>query len=272
MISFLSAYRALDDSRHRAEFYRMWRAGQSAGLTIPHALEVMGPRESPPSEAARRWLLDGTTKGRGVADLVRAGGARFEQFERSLLTLGEETGSLDDALRLLADFYTKKHTLMLWVQKQMAYPFFTTLMACFIAPLQLLFFGSARAYVLAAGSGVCALFVAGGALVNAAARYYGNKPPLARARFARGLATAIQAGLPLARSVRLAADASSNDAIRAYVGAYSERTLGERPVAESLAQCPHMSPDLLAVIETAERTGDFSVLSRFADLYEDGFR
>jgi len=272
MSTFISAFRALDDGRHRAEFYRMWRAGQSAGLTLPHTFETMGPREAPHAEAARRWLLEGTTKGRGITDLVRTGGARFEQFERSLLTLGEESGSLDGALRLLADFYTKKHKLMLWVKKQMAYPFFTALFAAVIWPLQILLFGDPRVYALLAGGSVAAILLAGGSIVGATARYFGNKPRLARARFARSLATAIEAGLPLARSLRLAADASSNDAIRAYVGKFSERQLMERPVSETMARCPHMMPDLLAVIETAERTGDYTVLARFADLYEDGFK
>lgn len=225
MPSFLAAYRALDDGRHRAEFYRLWRAGQSAGFPLPQTFTTMGPRDAPPVEAERAWLLAGAAKGRGIADLVRAGGERFEQIERSLLILGEESGTLDDSLRLLAEYYTKKHTLMLWVKKQMAYPFFTTLMACFIAPLKVLFFGSVRTYVLLAGGGVSALVLSGGAIVGAAARYYGNKPPLARARFAR-----------------------------------------------ARAPCPHMTSDLLAVLDTAERTGDYGVLTRLADLYEDGFR
>jgi type II secretory pathway component PulF len=250
----------------------MWCAGQSAGLTIAHTLETMGPRELPNVESARRWLLDGVTRGRSIADLVKAGGSRFESFETSLLTLGEETGTLEQSLRLLAEFYSRKHRLMLWVKKQMAYPFFSAFFACFIAPLQLLVMGYAGAYLVIAGGSLVALFSAGGSIIVGVSKFFGNKPRLVRARFIRSLATAIEAGLPLPRSVRLAADASANDEIRTYIRGFSERQLMERPIADTLARCPLMMPDMLAIIETAERTGDFGILSRFADLYEDGFR
>ena len=121
MASTLAAWRTLDDSRDRAEFYRMWRAGYAAAFTHPKSFETMGPREAPTVEAVRQWLLEGTRRGRDVAELVTAGGGRFEDFERALIPLGEESGNLDNILRILADFYMKKHKLMLWVKKKMAY-------------------------------------------------------------------------------------------------------------------------------------------------------
>lgn len=272
MTGAIAAMRALDDGRHRAEFYRMWRTGFSAGFTHPKSFEVMGPRQSALTEEARHWLLDGTKRGRGVIETVRAGGKRFEEFERALLSLGEESGRLDDALRLLGDFYTRKHRLTLWVKKQMAYPFFTAFFACFIAPFPLLFFGHGVAYLVAVATGVGALLFWSGSIVAAVSASYGRKPRLARARMARALATAIEAGLPLPRAVRLAADASANGEIRTFVQRYSEQKLATRSVGESLAGCPHLTPDFIAILATAETTGDFSPLARLAELYEDGFR
>jgi type II secretory pathway component PulF len=264
--------RVLDDGRHRAEFYRMWRAGYSAGFTHPKSLETMGVRESPLSEDVRQWLLQATNRGRGVTEAVRAGGKRFEEFERALLSLGEESGNLDDALRLLGDFYMKKHQLMLWVKKQMAYPMFTALAACFIAPFPLLFFGHVTAYIVAAfGAATLLLFSAGGIVAGVAASY-GRKPPLARARMARALATAIEAGLPLPRAIRLSADASANPEIKAHVMGFSEVQLARGSISQTLKGCPHLTPDFMAIIDTAERTGDFSVVAKIAALYEDGFR
>lgn len=205
MPTAIAALRALDDGRHRAELYRMWASGHNAGLTHPAILETMGPRGSPPTEDIRKWLLEGTREGRGLSDLVRTGGARFEAFERSLLTLGDEAGRLDEVLRQLGDFYTRKHQLTLWVKKQMAYPLVTGLAACFVAPLPLLVFGSPVAYLATAFGGVALALLASGGLIAAAAARYGRKPALARAHMARALATAIQAGLPLPRAIRLAA-------------------------------------------------------------------
>lgn len=268
----LAAMRALDDGRHRAEFYRMWRAGYAAGFTHPKSFDVMGPRQSPLSEDARQWLVAGTRRGRPLAELVRAGGKRFEEFERALLTLGEESGSLDRALELLADFYARKHKLMLWVKKQMAYPFFTGISACFIAPFPLLYFGHTTAYLVAAFGGVTWLLLGAGSLVAAVAASFGRKPAMARARMARALATAVEAGLALPRAVRLAADASANPDIRAFVQRYSDRDLATRSIGDALAGCPHLTPEFVAVLATAEQTGDFSGLARLAELYEDGFR
>lgn len=272
MQTVLAAYRALDDGRHRSEFYRMWRVGHSAAFTHPKSLETMGPRESPPSEDVRAWLLAGTTRGRGVAELVKSGGSRFEEFERTLLTLGEESGRLDSALRLLGDFYTKKHELMLRVKKQMAYPMFTALAACFIGPLMLAFDGHVTAYFWTAFGGVAVLLLGAGSLVAGVAAAYGRKPAMARARMARALATAVEAGLALPRAVRLAADASANPEIRAFVTRYSEKQLASRPISESLTGCPHLTPEFFGYVQTAEKTGDFAQLTRLAELYEDGFR
>jgi len=272
VIGTLTAYRTLDDSRDRAEFYRMWRSGYSAGFTHPKSLETMGPRQSPLQEDARQWLLAGTKKGRGITELVRTGGKRFEDFERALIPLGEEAGKLDDTLRLLADFFMRKHKLMLWVKKQMAYPFFTMLFACFIAPFALLYFGHTRAYLVAVCSGVALVLTSAGSIVLAVSKAFGRKPRLARARMARALATAVEAGLPLGRAIRLAADASTNPDIRAFVKARTEQQLTGGTIATTLAGCPHLTPDFLAVLQTSERSGDFSAVARLAELYEDGFK
>lgn len=268
----LAAIRALDDGRHRAEFYSMWRTMYAAGLAHPKAFETMGPRQSQLTEEIRQWLLAGTKRGRPLEELIKAGARRFEVFESALLTLGEESGSLEEALRLLADFYMKKHLLMLWVKKKMAYPIFTGLAACFIAPFPLLFFGNPVAYLMSAGSGVLMLLAgAGGAIAGAAARY-GRQPAMARARMARALTTGIEAGLTLPRAMRLAADASANPEIREHISRIGERELSTQSIGESLQGCPHLTPEFVAIIATSERTGDFSGLAKLADLYEDGFR
>ena len=103
MPTVLSALRALDDGRHRAELYRMWASGHDAGLAHPRVLEMMGPRETAPAERVRTWLLNGTRRGVSPGDIVRAPDAPFEDFERALLALGDESGSLDQALRLLGE-------------------------------------------------------------------------------------------------------------------------------------------------------------------------
>jgi type II secretory pathway component PulF len=116
------------------------------------------------------------------------------------------------------------------------------------------------------------LFVFAGGLVAAIAAHYGRKPALARARMARALATAVEAGLTLPRAIRLAADASADAEIRQHVMKQSEKQLASRSIIASLDGCPHLTPDFVGYLQTAEKTGDFTPLSRLAELYEDGFR
>ena len=251
----------------------MWLSGASAGFTVPRIMDLMGPRPAPQVERLRRWLLDGSTRGDDVTTLVKRGGTRFDSFERSLLLLGDESGSLEQSLRLLAEFYLKKYQLMLFVRKQMAYPLFTGIIATFVAPFSLLYFGHVAAYVAIVAVGLTGWVLAGGSIVLWAANRYGRAPRLVRARLARALTTAIEAGLPLARSLRLAADASADSDVARYVASIDDRALGGSSIVSTLARCPHMTPDFLAVLDVAERTGDFSgSIGRLATLYEDGFR
>jgi type II secretory pathway component PulF len=271
--TFVAAWRLLGADRHRAELYRMWRAAAAAGFTVPAAMETMGRRDSPEAEQVRRWLLDGTRAGKGVGALAGAGGRRFGDFERALLALGDESGTLEQSLVLLADYHSAKYRMMLRVMKRMAYPLFTGFCATFIAPFPLLYLGHPAAYGVTVGAGLLGWAIGGGSIVLAAAHRFGRDPALVRARLARALATGIEAGLPLPRALRLAADASADADVRRYVQGFDERALAARPIAETLARCPHMSPDFLAVLATAERTGDFrTTMGRLAELYEDGFR
>lgn len=273
MSTYLAAYRQLDDGRHRAEFYRLWRAGVHAGFTHAKALQTMGRRAAPHVEGMRDWLLDGARRGQRITYLVRHGGARFEPMERALLTLGEETGTFEDVLQLLGDFYHSKHRLILWVKKQMAYPVFSALCMVFIAPFPLLYFGQWKAYTAFVVTGCLAAATAGGSFLLAVAQSYGKRPPLVRARFARALATGIEAGLPLARAIRLAAEAAADPALSAFVQQFDEHALQAGGLADTFATAPHMTPDLIGAFAVADQTGDFSsTLRKIADLYEDGFR
>src|SRR5690606_15866584 len=105
------------------------------------------------TEDARRWLLAGTSRGRDLSSLVRSGGARFDELERALITLGDESGGLEESIRELADFFSRKHKLMLQVRKRMAYPFVTALAVCLVLPVPLLYLGQATAYVVSAAAG-----------------------------------------------------------------------------------------------------------------------
>jgi len=66
--------------------------------------------------------------------------------------------------------------------------------------------------------------------------------------------------------------ASADPAVRAFIADKSEAQLAGQAIATTLAGCPHITPELFAIVQTAEATGDFTPVARLAELYEDGFR
>ncbi|MBX3173651.1 MAG: type II secretion system F family protein [Gemmatimonadaceae bacterium] len=272
MSSVAEFLRGFETGRERAEFYRGWRAGVSAGLAHPTILSTVGA-SSGSTRDLRAHLLDGTNQGRDIASLVKSGRHLLEPFESALLTLGEESGQLDFILGQLADFHMRQYKLVLAVRKQLSYPMFVSLVAAVLLPLPLVFAGQVAAYFVAAGHGLASWFFVGGSIFAALARSYQRRPAFVRARFARSLTLSISSGLPIGRSALLAAEASGDPALVAHVRRIGERTLVSQPLTTSLAGAPHMTAELQSALIVAEQTGDFATtLGRLADLYEDGFR
>lgn len=264
--------RSFDDGRPRAEFYRMWRLGVRAGLTHPAILRTLGPFRGT-TGAIHAHFLEGTTAGRDLAALVRERRHLFEAFEAALLTMAEESGRLEAVLGALAEFHERQYRMMLAVQKHLAYPAFVSLAAVWLLPLPMVFRGQGGAYVVAVVVGMIAWLMLGGALLAGRAQRFQRRPAFVRARLARTLATALEAGLPLARALRLAAEASGEPALARHLARFDEHTLSTQSLERTLAGAPAITPDLLGAVRVAEGTGDLSTtLGRMAVLYEDGFR
>lgn len=268
----LALLRSFDDGRDRAEFYRGWRMGLTAGLSHPMILSKSLARGGLAGRI-REYLLEGTTRGEGIATLVKRAPQLFEPFEAALLAMGEESGQLDAMLTQLADFHTRQYKVILAVKKWMSYPMFVSLFAVVALPLPLVFQGKVGAYWVAAGSGLALCFIAGGAVFAGLAQRYQRRPQFVRARFARTFALCIGAGLPLPRALLLAADASGDPALARQLRRLGERRLASQPASESLRGSAVMTPELTGALLVAERTGDFAgPVGRLADLYEDGFK
>jgi type II secretory pathway component PulF len=269
--SIAALLRAFDDGRDRSEFYRGWRTGHTAGLTHPRILAEVAALGGPTREI-RDHLLAGTRAGHDIATLVRQRPQLFEPFEAALLTMAEESGKLERVLGELADFHFRQYKLILKVKKWMAYPMFVSLFAVVALPLPLVFRGMMTAYWVATVGGLALWALQGGLLLARLAQRYQRRPPFVRARFARTLSACIESGLPLGRSVVLAADASGDPTLARHVRRFGDRALAQQPLSVTLAGAPAMTPDLTGILLVAERTGDFGPLRRLAELYEDGFK
>lgn len=235
MTSLAGALRAVRSGRDKSAYYRMWHLHQRSGLRRP--------------DAAAPWPP--------VA------------FETALLALGEESGKMEEVLRLLADYFQAEDRMMQRVLKHATYPMFTALAATFIGPLPLIFLGKPGAYVVTVAGGLALWIAAGGGLLVAVTRRYLNQPDYVLARLLRGLTFAIESGLGLERATVLAAEATGNADVVAHVRRQGARARNTQTLAETFRGCPHVPFTAIAAMEVADRSGDYSgTLAKLAELHD----
>lgn len=235
MTSLAAAVRSLRSGRDKSAYYRMLHLHQRAGT---RATDLRSPGPSVP-------------------------------FETALLELGEESGKMEDVLRLLADYFQAEDRMVQKVVRWSAYPMMTAFAATFIAPLPLLFTTFAGAYVWAVTIGLALWLLAAGALLSGVTAWYLNQPRFVLARLLRGLTVAIEAGLGLDRASMLAAEASGNAAVLAHVRRQTARERTGQPLSATFKGCPHVPFTAIAAMEVADRSGDYAgTLQKLAELHD----
>lgn len=274
MTTLLAAHRAVVDAERRAAFYRSWQAAFGMGATHPDALKNLGMEfGAGDTERLRVYLGDAVEKRATLSDaLKRAPAGLLAPFESAILKLGEETGSLDRALRMLADWYGGQHRMLVKLWGKSAYPLFLTLFAAVALPLPLLFMNQGRQYLMIAGVGVVAWWMLGGTVVYLPAKYSARRGKWVRARLARALATAIESGAPLDRALDMSLAAAASPELEACVKRIPAAKRRAQPISATLRGCPGVPEELIGAIQVAEQTGNWSnSVGRLGELYEDGF-
>ena len=272
MTTIGNARQAVADAQARAEFYRLWHAGLNMGAPHAHILEMMGERRgSPKLEAWRKALLDGSKKGRDVASMVKEHPALVQKFEGALLTFGEESGSLDQTLKTLAEHFMAEHRLLLKVWSKLTYPLFVSLVAIIIAPLPLVVQGGVRSYWLLVGIGLAVWYGLGGGVIAGLAAKYANRRQFVLGRLGRALASGVEAGLPMDRTVLLAAESTGHPDIIAHVRRIPAQVRASQPMSETYRGCPIIPTDFISAMRVGEMSGDYSgSLRKMAELYDGG--
>ena len=261
----LGALRELDVSRHRAELYRAWNTGLSAGLSPALVLEEMGAIGNSVVDETRRYLVIGMGQRKSVTALVKARPNFFEPFEGAVLAAGDETGKMNDALRLLTDHFGREYKLRLKVRNSLGYPVFVFLTACFGLPFVMLPKSPVKTYVTAILMLLGAFFLVGGVFLSVISTIMLNTSATTRARFAMVLAMALEAGIPLGRAVRLAVDASGNPRLKELIKNKSEQQLSSTPLAKLFEGSTEIPAGLIGQMMVADATADYKgTIGRYA--------
>jgi type II secretory pathway component PulF len=133
----------------RAEFYFQLAQFLSAGVDLNHALRHL--RQNATGRSYRETsgqLLEQIGRGRTFCEALKGAQKSLPSFDLALLKAGEESGRLDRAFRLLADYYRKQAELFRQVIGGLAYPAFLLHAAVVILPFPDLFLsGDIIAYV-----------------------------------------------------------------------------------------------------------------------------
>ena len=265
-ITIPGALRRLDEPGHRAELYRAWSTARVAGLADPVALEQIGPSRSPEVEELRRHLVVGLTQARSIDGLVKARPKLFSSLESAVLLAGEQADTLDTSVRLLATFYSAEYKRMLRVRLRMGYPLFFGVIVAFVATLPVLSRNGWHGYMWAIGIWLVALWFLGGLVLSILAGMAAAGIVPTRARFLQALITALDAGIPIGRAVRIAVESSGDNELVRHLAKLSERDVNTSPMATLFAGCASIPAPLLSQMAIADATGDYlHTIKQYAD-------
>jgi len=281
----------------RAELYYQLGLLTTAGITLLQALETLRKKPvrgdfSTPLAQLVMHIEGGAT----FTDAMRRLGQWMPAFDIALLNAGEQSGRLDQCLKLLADHYRTRAQLSREVIGGLAYPVFVFLFAVMIFPVnlisQLVLEGAFLPFILSK------LLVLGplAALVLALAyalrsehgeRWQakiekalhavpvlgGARRDLALSRLALALEALINAGVSLIEAWQLAADASGSPALKkAVAGWMPALQSGRHTPADELARTPEFPEMFANLYHSAEVSGQLDItLRRLHALYlEEG--
>jgi type II secretory pathway component PulF len=230
----------------RAGFYHQLGQLSGAGLGLIRALEELKRR--PPDHSYREpieRLLDQIANGTTLTEGVQHCGHWLPAFDIALLQAGEQSGRLEAAFRLLADYYTDRARLARQMIGDLAYPVFLLHFAVFIFPFAQLFTSGNWAVYLRQTLGILIpLYGVVGLMIFAAQSRHGEtwrawvesflhpipvlgvaRRYLALARLSAALEALLRSGVTIIQAWELAATASGSPALRRTV-------LGWRPLVD----------------------------------------
>lgn len=276
------------------EFYHQLQAMQAAGLSLRQALDQI--RSSPPSREFVRpaqRLLEGLNRGLTFSEALATLGPWLPSFDLALLAAGEQSGRLDSACGLLAEYYQNRAALARQVLSELAYPLFILHAAIFLFPFAQLFltgdFGAyARQTVLpllpAYGVVLLVMIACQGRhgeswrsliehLTRAMPVLGTARRSLALARLTVALEALLNAGVLVVNAWPLAAAASGSPALRRAVARWTPRLQAGDSPADLLPRTPQFPTFFVNLYRTGEISGTLDdTLKRLRVYYEDDAR
>lgn len=284
------------------------RHNVGAGLTLVRVLRQQSERGPLAVRPVAARLCEKLEKGDSFTDALKAEKAFFPPLFLKLVTVGEHTGYLPEALGELENYYLLQQKLWRQFLSQIAWPAFEFVAAVFVIAVLLLILGwiadmnenkkpidpiglglgpagAIRWLALVTGF----LAVVGGSYLFASRTLEGRAKvdgfllripvigptlmALALSRFCLALRLTMETGMPIANALRLSLQATGNAAFETTAKGVKKTLMAGRELAVALAGT-HLFPrtfiDVLAVAEEGGRIPE--VMRHQADQYAEELR
>lgn len=270
----------------RILFYGNLRTMIVAGIDYSQVLQLLSSQKLDPStKEAVDTLKDGIKRGKTIFETVCANRQHFPEIDREMLGIGERSGTLDNALKLLVDYLESQRKYRNQLIGAMLYPFGALHVFVLINPaLSLLFLpGYAWGQFLFALAGLVLFVDIIPAIlwkviqiksVNDVVMDILIKVPIMLkldiTKYILGLQSMHAAGLDITESMKVSSRLCTSRTVRKTCLSMAYMVKKGRTLAESFSSSPLFPPMVVNMISTGEYSGTIdSMLKKLAEYYTD---
>ena len=277
-------------SKDLAVWYRQFTYMLRAGMNIYEAAESIGRKTR--NRTLRRVaaeIAEAARRGEPPLPVMYRWPCAFPPFVRSLVSVGHDTGMLEETFKRIADFYDRAYNLeMLW-RIETFYAKILLLGILLIPNIPALILGGFSAYVhavlpwiLRLGLSLVGLLLGWRALrllpgfaeavdhLKLVLPWFGSiVRRSAVSRWARALAMMMEAGVPVTRAVRESAGAAGNVALEQSIARRAEMLDAGQPLSVVMHDAGRIPEQVVDMVATGERSGNIAgMLDAAAEYYE----
>ncbi len=277
-------------------FFRQLATMLDAGVPIVQSVNTLATQaKSQKLAEILREMVGHINAGRNLSDCMQRYPEVFTPVMLSLVRAGEQGGFLDDALSVIADYIDREITLRNLYKRVTFYPKLQVGFSILIVIGTNMIIASMgksgglwspltepAVWVVLAPLIIAGFFFFRVGLANPRIKHnwdtFISKVPyigttfrqLSMAKFGRAFGALYKGGVPVAKSMKLAADACGNEYLRSKMHTAHGRLEGGAGIADTFRGTEAFSPIVLDMVSTGETTGNLDqMLGKMSDFYED---
>jgi len=296
--------------RDLAIFCRQLAVIINSGVTIIEAITILAEQvEKKSFKEVLELIGDDVQKGKLLSQSMAAFPNVFPEFLRNMIRVGEASGTLDDIMNQMANYYENDEKINRKVKSAMTYPIILMCMTVGVVVLLMVMVLPMFSSILSEMGGEMPgitrvlmavsnfmvqniLYIAVGAVIVIAAFVSYIKTPTGRlrydafkvsffltrsltvkvitSRFARSMGILLKSGINIINAMTIMTTLIGNRAVEQKFEASAEEVQQGRSIADSLSRIGIFPPLLIHMVQVGERTGELDqMLLRTSGFFDD---